>query len=258
MRDDAGREDFDALGQRIHPAASRVELLAAETPAVFVAFDLLAREDRSLLELPVLGAPRGARGSCSPRAVRRRSGRADGDRRAARGGAAMARARRGRDRQGALGALPAGRAQGHGQGQARAHDRRRRRRLAARQGGGHGRRADPRPLRRRRAARRRALLWSVGGREAAAASASWPTTRRASAAPPTPAAGAPARTSSGSGCARSSSSRSTSTTFPPGASVTAPSCAVGARTRPRASACSSSCADEPPTPIARSEPTARS
>jgi ATP-dependent DNA ligase len=52
VRDDAGREDFDALGQRIHPAASRVELLAAETPAVFVAFDLLAREDRSLLELP--------------------------------------------------------------------------------------------------------------------------------------------------------------------------------------------------------------
>jgi ATP-dependent DNA ligase len=52
VRDDAGREDFDALGQRIHPAASRVELLAAETPAVFVAFDLLAREDRSLLDLP--------------------------------------------------------------------------------------------------------------------------------------------------------------------------------------------------------------
>jgi ATP-dependent DNA ligase len=47
-----GREDFDALGQRIHPAASRVNRLAAETPAVYVAFDLLAREDRSLLELP--------------------------------------------------------------------------------------------------------------------------------------------------------------------------------------------------------------
>jgi len=37
-----GREDFDALGQRIHPAASRVARLAAETPAVYVAFDLLA------------------------------------------------------------------------------------------------------------------------------------------------------------------------------------------------------------------------
>jgi ATP-dependent DNA ligase len=46
-----GREDFDALGQRIHPAVSRVQRLAAETPAVYVAFDLLALEDESLLEL---------------------------------------------------------------------------------------------------------------------------------------------------------------------------------------------------------------
>ncbi|HXA54624.1 MAG TPA: ATP-dependent DNA ligase [Solirubrobacteraceae bacterium] len=49
----SGREDFDALGQRIHPAASRIELLARETPAVYVAFDLLAREDESLLEQPL-------------------------------------------------------------------------------------------------------------------------------------------------------------------------------------------------------------
>ena len=47
-----GREDFDALGQRVHPAASRVERLAVETPACYVAFDLLAREDESLLERP--------------------------------------------------------------------------------------------------------------------------------------------------------------------------------------------------------------
>lgn len=52
VRDARGREDFDALGQRIHPAASRVERLAAETPARYVAFDLLARGDESLLELP--------------------------------------------------------------------------------------------------------------------------------------------------------------------------------------------------------------
>jgi ATP-dependent DNA ligase len=52
VRGGDGREDFDALGQRVHPAASRVERLAAETPAVYVAFDLLAREDRSLLERP--------------------------------------------------------------------------------------------------------------------------------------------------------------------------------------------------------------
>jgi ATP-dependent DNA ligase len=45
-----GREDFDALGQRVHPAASRVQRLAAETPAVYIAFDLLAYEDDSWLE----------------------------------------------------------------------------------------------------------------------------------------------------------------------------------------------------------------
>jgi ATP-dependent DNA ligase len=50
----SGREDFDALGQRVHPAESRIKLLAAETPAVYVAFDLLARDDESLLERPLL------------------------------------------------------------------------------------------------------------------------------------------------------------------------------------------------------------
>ncbi len=52
VRDGEGREDFDALGQRIHPAASRVQRLASETPAVYVAFDLLARDADSLLALP--------------------------------------------------------------------------------------------------------------------------------------------------------------------------------------------------------------
>src|SRR5262245_14823657 len=37
----AGALDFDALQMRVHPAASRVELLSRETPASFVAFDLL-------------------------------------------------------------------------------------------------------------------------------------------------------------------------------------------------------------------------
>src|SRR5690606_28758682 len=37
--------DFDALGQRIHPAESRVNLLASTTPASFVAFDLIALGD---------------------------------------------------------------------------------------------------------------------------------------------------------------------------------------------------------------------
>ena len=49
---DGGLQDFDALSNRIHPAASRIERLSVETPARFLAFDLLATEDRSLLELP--------------------------------------------------------------------------------------------------------------------------------------------------------------------------------------------------------------
>ncbi|MEV7006290.1 ATP-dependent DNA ligase [Streptosporangium sp. NPDC051022] len=44
--------DFEALQQRIHPAASRVKLLAERTPASFVAFDLLALGEESLLEVP--------------------------------------------------------------------------------------------------------------------------------------------------------------------------------------------------------------
>jgi ATP-dependent DNA ligase len=44
--------DFEALLQRIHPAASRVNKLAAETPASVVAFDLLALGDESLMETP--------------------------------------------------------------------------------------------------------------------------------------------------------------------------------------------------------------
>ncbi|GLZ12477.1 ATP-dependent DNA ligase [Actinomadura sp. NBRC 104425] len=47
------RLDFDALQQRIHPAASRISLLAERTPASFVAFDLLALGDESLLDTPL-------------------------------------------------------------------------------------------------------------------------------------------------------------------------------------------------------------
>ena len=46
------RLDFEALLQRIHPAASRVDLLAGQTPAHFVAFDLLALGDTDLTEQP--------------------------------------------------------------------------------------------------------------------------------------------------------------------------------------------------------------
>jgi ATP-dependent DNA ligase len=57
--------DFDALLQRIHPAESRINRLAVETPAAFVAFDLLALGDTSLLDESM----------SSPRAARRRGRR---------------------------------------------------------------------------------------------------------------------------------------------------------------------------------------
>jgi ATP-dependent DNA ligase len=45
--------DFDALQLRLHPAASRVAKLAGETPAGFVAFDLLAVDGRDIRETPL-------------------------------------------------------------------------------------------------------------------------------------------------------------------------------------------------------------
>src|SRR5271166_1041858 len=47
-----GRLDFEALQLRIHPAASRVKLLAEQTPAHFVAFDLLALGDTDYTARP--------------------------------------------------------------------------------------------------------------------------------------------------------------------------------------------------------------
>ena len=47
-----GGLDFEALQQRIHPAASRVRLLAEQTPASFIAFDLLAIDDEDLTGQP--------------------------------------------------------------------------------------------------------------------------------------------------------------------------------------------------------------
>ena len=44
--------DFEVLQLRLHPAASRVAKLAASTPASFVAFDLLALDDRDLRDAP--------------------------------------------------------------------------------------------------------------------------------------------------------------------------------------------------------------
>lgn len=48
----AQRLDWEALSQRIHPAASRVAKLSVETPAMFIAFDLLAAGDEDLQQTP--------------------------------------------------------------------------------------------------------------------------------------------------------------------------------------------------------------
>ncbi len=79
--------DFEALLQRIHPAASRVKQLASETPASLVLFDLLALGDRdlrdapfaerrALLERALAGSDRGARVLITP-ATRDRAAAAD-------------------------------------------------------------------------------------------------------------------------------------------------------------------------------------
>ncbi|SHN42131.1 ATP-dependent DNA ligase [Cryptosporangium aurantiacum] len=73
------RLDFDALAQRIHPAASRIRLLAEQTPAHFIAFDLLAVGDEALTEIgyarrrarlaelfPADGGPAGPRTHLTP------------------------------------------------------------------------------------------------------------------------------------------------------------------------------------------------
>jgi ATP-dependent DNA ligase len=53
IRDADGKLEFDAMQERIHPAQSRVEMLAKEIPATYLAFDLLAEGEESLLEAPL-------------------------------------------------------------------------------------------------------------------------------------------------------------------------------------------------------------
>ena len=165
-----GAPDFDALGQRIHPAESRITHARRADP------DALHR-------LRPAGARRRRRCSSCPQAERRDRLEAvvdapvdltpateDPD-----GGAGVAPGRRGRDRQAPGGAVPPGRARRHEQDQARADDRRGRRRLAARQGAADRRLADPRPLRRRRAS---CASSATPPASAPSASASWSTSSR--------------------------------------------------------------------------------
>ena len=74
--DEDGREEFDALQARLHPAESRVRMLAEETPAIFRAFDLLA-EDRSKLDKKPFSERRQALEkliAAAPGRVKKRSG----------------------------------------------------------------------------------------------------------------------------------------------------------------------------------------
>jgi ATP-dependent DNA ligase len=50
--DPDGGQDFDALQNRIHPALSRIQMLSEQTPAHYVAFDLLAVDGEAWLERP--------------------------------------------------------------------------------------------------------------------------------------------------------------------------------------------------------------
>ena len=70
VADAAGqRLDFEALQLRIHPAASRVELLSTQTPGHFIAFDVLALGDSDYMERPFADR-RAALEDASPRPVR--------------------------------------------------------------------------------------------------------------------------------------------------------------------------------------------
>ena len=54
------RLDWESLSQRIHPAASRVKMLAEQTPAHFIGFDALATGDTSLMREPFRASRRAA------------------------------------------------------------------------------------------------------------------------------------------------------------------------------------------------------
>ena len=266
VRPGEDRLDFDLLSQRIHPAASRVKKLSVETPARFVAFDLLAlgdddltgrpfRERRALLEQALADAEapihltpattdRDGRGRLVHRVRGRRPRRAR--RQAAR---RPLRARQAHD----------------GQDQARAHRRLRRRGLPHPQDRRRPHRvAAPRHPRRRRPAAlgRRHRRVPHGPAQGAVRGAAAPRHRRSrttrgtgrrrrrAPAPRRPrrgAAGPPARTCRSRRCAPSGSSRCATTTWRASASGTPPSSCAGGPTRTPRTAPSSSWRSRSPT-----------
>ena len=87
---DDGVEIFDALQNRLHPAESRVNMLAEKTPAIFRAFDLLAVGKHSALDDP-FSERRAALAKLIDGFKRPRVGRAHAPRRRSRRGRAVAR-----------------------------------------------------------------------------------------------------------------------------------------------------------------------
>ena len=142
--------DFDALQQRIHPAASRVNRLAAETPAHVLAFDLLAVGDRDLRELPLRERRELlAANVVTQSPVHLSPATTDPERRPHLVRAVRGRGPRRHRGQAPRRALPPGRAH-DGEGEAPPHLRLRRGRLPVAQGRRGHRLAAARPLRRRR------------------------------------------------------------------------------------------------------------
>ena len=229
-------EDFDALSQRIHPAASRIELLAQQTPARYVAFDLLSVDDEVLLAEPFASGAAGSSGypeaSRWPRRgtaaeaepwLRRAEGVVAKDVNAAYAPGkrtAMVKVKRARTIDAVITGYRPGKEAGTvGSLILGLYDDRTELRIV-----GHCSGIKP--------AEKRALCEHLAP------------TRPAPAAAATRAAGRTRRSSSGSNCDRSWSSRSASTSPVAGASVTAPSCCAGAMTSPLGTARSVRCRNE--------------
>ena len=196
-----------------HPSRrlARRDAGARDARRQIVAFDLLADGDEVLDGAPVQRAPGGTR--ATPGRCRLASGDADAAGADGRGRAALARDRRGRDREAGRRPVPAGQAHGDVQAPAAADARLRDLRLPARQGAGLGGLADPRALRRGGQAPRRRPLLGVHAQGEARAARPRPALRDGPARfRGSRADGRPGATSSGSSCAPRWSSRCPTTT----------------------------------------------
>ena len=140
------RLDWESLSQRIHPAESRVKMLAEQTPAHFIGFDALATGDKSLMERAVPGTPAGAAEPVNEKQWCHVTRTTEDPEQGVHWLTTFEGAGPGRrDRQAARRSVPAGQA-GDGEGQARARRRLRGHRLPDPQER-RGRRVDPaRPL----------------------------------------------------------------------------------------------------------------